>query len=305
LSKLHSARQRALHPHTLFRAFKYTIYCLLALNIYLFFQEEYLASIELFGEGISLSNLTEAFSATIDTAAWVVLLLIFELETAVIPDEKLQGRLKWILFGIKAVAFAFILWAFWGYVAKWLYLAEPVPFSVEDVCSLIGSGFSWISDLDQYPPLDVASCLALQGQPLVQIDGTQIIGSVDSVQAIHRLALVDVVNAADWLVIVALLELEVLMQLRGLLTQHRLVIAKFTKGVLYGVLFLCAVYWGLLGDFLDFWDAFLWLVAFIFIEMNIFRWHEDVAEEEQEERLEEMREKAVAAKVETGAANVT
>jgi hypothetical protein len=286
LSKLHSARQRALHPHTLFRAFKYTIYCLLALNVYLFFQEEYLASIELFADGISLANLTEAFSATIDTAAWVVLLLIFELETAVIPDEKLQGRLKWTLFAIKAVAFCFILWAFWGYVAKWIYLAEAVPFNIEDVCSLIGGGYSFIDDLDQYPPLDVASCLGLQGQSLMQVAGTQIIGSADSVAAIHRLALVDVINAADWLVIVALLQLEVLMQLRDLLTQRRLLIAKLIKGVLYAVLFLCAVYWGLLGDFLDFWDAFLWLVAFIFIEMNIFRWHEDVAEEKLEEMLE-------------------
>lgn len=304
MSKLHSVRSRALHPHTLFRAFKYTIYCLLALNIYLFFAEEYLASIEVFGDGIGLANLTEAFSATIDTAAWVVLLLIFELETAVIPDEKLDAGLKWILFAIKAVAFGFILWAFWGYVAKWGYLAETVPFSVADVCSLIGGGYSWVDDLDQYPALDVASCLALQGQPLLQIAGTQIIGSVDAIRAIHQLALVDVINAVDWLVIVALLQLEVVLQLRGLLTQRRLVIAKFTKGILYGVLFLCAVYWGLLGDFLDFWDAFLWLVAFIFIEMNIFRWHEDVAEEQLEERLEEMLEESLEAKANTGVANV-
>ena len=28
-------------------------------------------------------------------------------------------------------------------------------------------------------------------------------------------------------------------------------------------------------------DAFLWLVAFIFIEMNIFKWHEEVEEAER------------------------
>jgi hypothetical protein len=33
---------------------------------------------------------------------------------------------------------------------------------------------------------------------------------------------------------------------------------------------VAAVYWWLEGDFLDFWDAFLWLFAFIFIEMNVF-----------------------------------
>ena len=42
--------------------------------------------------------------------------------------------------------------------------------------------------------------------------------------------------------------------------------------VLYSILFLAAVYWGVKGDFVDFWDAFLWLVAFVFIEMNVFEW---------------------------------
>lgn len=285
MSKVHSERLRALHPHTLFRVFKYTIYCLLAFNIYLFFSEEYLASIEVFGGSLGWGQVIEAFSATIDTAAWVVLLLLFELETAVIPDEKLEGWLKWALLAIKALAYAFIVWAFWGYVSKWGYLSQTVNFSVDDVCSLVGQGFSWVDDLDQYPALDGASCSALQGQTLWQIAGTKIIGTVDAVKAIQNLAIIDIINAADWLIIVALLELEVLLQLRDLLNRRRMFIAKVTKGVLYTVLFFCAVYWGVLGDFLDFWDAFLWLVAFIFIEMNIFQWHEEIEEEKLEEEL--------------------
>jgi len=283
LSKLHTEQARRLHPHTIFRAFKYTIYCLLALNVYLFFSEEYIASIEVFGDSLSLSHLTEAFSATIDTAAWVVLLLIFELETAVIPDEKLEGGLNWVLFVLKAVAYGFIVWAFWGYAGKWGYLGHTQPFSVDDVCSLVGQGFSWVDDLDQYPALDAASCAALQAQALWQISGTQIIGTVDAIKAIQNLALVDIINAADWLIIVVLLEAEVFLQLRDLLNKRRLFIFKFTKGMLYAVLFFCAIYWGFLGDLLDFWDAFLWLVAFIFIELNIFQWHEEIEEEKLEE----------------------
>jgi hypothetical protein len=51
------------------------------------------------------------------------------------------------------------------------------------------------------------------------------------------------------------------------------------KVALYSILFLCAVYWGIKGDFVDFWDAFLWLLAFFFIEMNVVEWR---AEEQQE-----------------------
>ena len=261
----------------LFRAFKYTIYCLLALNIYLFFQEEFLSAREVFGGAIGWGQLSEAFSATIDTAAWVMLLLLFELETAVIPDEKLRGGLKWVLLAVRAFSYAFILWAFYGYAAKFGYLVQAVPFTADDLCSLVGAGFTWVEDLDQYPPLDAAACVALGGQELLRIEGTQIIGTANAMHAIRNLALVDIVNAADWLVIVALLEIEVLLQLRGLLTGRRLVAAKVTKGVLYAILFVCAIYWGILGDFLDFWDAFLWLVAFIFIELNIFEWHGETA----------------------------
>jgi hypothetical protein len=54
-------------------------------------------------------------------------------------------------------------------------------------------------------------------------------------------------------------------------------INKFFKFGVYGVLFLAAAYWGYAGDFLDFWDAFLWLFAFIFIELNVFDWQQETA----------------------------
>ena len=76
----------------------------------------------------------------------------------------------------------------------------------------MNAGFSYLADLDEYPPLDAAACSALQGQALHQLAGPTIIGSA-------------------------------------------------------------AAYRGVKGDFLDFWDAFLWLVAFIFIEMNVSQWH--------------------------------
>ncbi|HLF31748.1 MAG TPA: hypothetical protein VI566_12055 [Xanthomonadales bacterium] len=295
MSKVHSAGIRALHPHTVFRAFKYLIYCLLVLNALLFFQEDYLASREVFGNQLTWSNLVEGYSATIDTIAWVALLLLFELETAVIPDEKLQGGLKWLLMAVRVGSYSFILWAFYGYLTKYGVVADNLPFTVDDVCSLVGSGFTWVQDLDQYPAIDQASCRALQGQPLLQISGTQIIGTVQAVEAARNLTLVDIVNAADWLVIVVMLEVEVYLQLRELLSDRMLLIIKLTKGLLYSILLVCAIYWGLLGDFLDFWDAFLWLVAFVFIEMNIFQWHEAIEEERAEEEHAEEQEEGGAA----------
>lgn len=57
-----------------YRIFKYLIYCLLASNIFLFFYEEYLDSLELYGTWFPGWNIIEAYSSTIDTLSWVVLL---------------------------------------------------------------------------------------------------------------------------------------------------------------------------------------------------------------------------------------
>jgi hypothetical protein len=86
----------------------------------------------------------------------------------------------------------------------------------------VDSGFTWVQDLDQYPPLDAAACSALQGQVLQQISGTEIIGTEDAVRAARNLAIIDIINAADWLVIVALLEVEVYLQVKGLLSDRSL-----------------------------------------------------------------------------------
>jgi hypothetical protein len=96
-----------------------------------------------------------------------------------------------------------------------------------------------------------------------------------------RLAVIDIVNAATWLVIVVLLEVEVFLQSKDRLTNSMMIGGKYIKGFFYVLLFVCAAYWGFKGSFLDFWDAFLWLVAFIFIELNIFQWHGETEEERE------------------------
>ncbi|MDH3788487.1 MAG: hypothetical protein OES53_07985 [Xanthomonadales bacterium] len=270
-----------LHPHRVFTVFKWMVYILLAWNAVQFFQEDLAASAETFGNTITWRNLVEAYSATIDTAAWVVLLLIFEFETAIIPDDKLKGRLNWFLLTVKSLCYFFIVYAFYGYISKYLVITDLASFSMADVCSLVGTDWNYVASLDDYPPIDTAACATLQGQDLLQVSGTEIIGTREALDSAWGLAVIDIINAGTWLVIVALLQLEVMLQLGDRLTDRMLSIAKYLKGILYLILFLAAAYWGVEGTFLDFWDAFLWLVAFIFIELNIFQWHEEVEEEKE------------------------
>ena len=71
----------------IFKIFKYTVYFLLFLNIFYWLREDYLASLQLYPNGVSLEQFPIAFSAFVDTVAWVLLLLMLELETDIISDE--------------------------------------------------------------------------------------------------------------------------------------------------------------------------------------------------------------------------
>jgi hypothetical protein len=281
-----------LHPRRAFTLFKYTIYVLLAVNAYLFFQEDLAAGAEMFNHVLTWSNVVAVFTASTDTTAWLILLLLFELETAVISDEKLQGGLKWVLMGVRVFCYFFIVSAFFGYVGKYGMITNLASIQIADVCSLVGGEWNYVVNLDDYPPIDAESCLLLQGQQLLLVSGTDIIGTQSALDSARGLAIIDVINSGTWLIIVVLLEAEVFMQLRDLLTGAILKINKYLKGFFYGLLLVCAIYWGFEGSFLDFWDAFLWLVAFIFIELNIFQWHEET--EEVAEAAEAAQNKAIS-----------
>jgi hypothetical protein len=256
-----------------FQRLKYTVYALLMLNTWLFLQEELSTLNRLFIDGFDKDLLFQAFSATIDTAAWVILLLVFELQTFILPDDAMRGKLKWSLHGLSALCYLAIISACWGYVSEMLYYYEVAPLSISDACSLAGQEWSILMDLDDFVDVTPETCSLLQGE-LWQVGSGAVVTDLDKLESTQWLAWVDVINAATWILVVLVLEADVQLQLRGAYIRRALLASKISKVLLYGILFLAAVYWGFEGDFLDFWDAFLWLFAFFFIEQNLFVWQQ-------------------------------
>jgi len=271
--------------YIVYQVFKYLVYAVLCYNLYIFYVDDFSASAQTFSEGVSLGNVVLAFSATIDTAAWILLLVVFELETFIVSDENIKGIVKWLMFAAKAICYFFIIYACYGYIDKLIVLSDYSVFKPTDVCNLIGSNFTSILTLDDYAPITKDVCQSLSNSSLIQINGTNIIGTPDALQEIQNLAWVDVINSIDWLLIVIILEIDVYLQLKGELTGRARRLSKFIKSALYSVLFINAIYWGFNGEAVDFWDAFLWIVAFFFIEMNIFEWHADTQENQAPESL--------------------
>ncbi len=262
----------------LFKAAKYVVYLLLCFNIYLFLQEEMAALSFTFADGIEPGQIIQAFSATIDTAAWVVLLLMFELETAVLDDRKIHGLVKWGMHGLRGFCCIALLYAFTGYYRELATLYHLTPLSVVDACSLVGADYSLMVGLDEYLPLDAVNCAAL-GEQVYTVAHFNILVDSETLGSAQTLAWVDFINAADWILVVVVLEVEVRLQLRGNLSDQVMNATRIIKLMIYAVLFACAGYWGYAGDFLDFWDASLWLFAFIFIELNVFEWQFETDQE--------------------------
>jgi hypothetical protein len=245
----------------IFQLFKYSVYALLTLNIYLFFVEEWAASPHRFGDGLAIADIIEAYAATIDTAAWVVLLLMFELETYVLDERHFTKRVTWTLHGLRAICYVFIVYAAYGYLIKLIFVYGSAPLvnvSDEILTAANCATFSTANVFLQYPGI------------FAVVDEA---GLTD----IIRLAWVDVINSEVWLLVVLVLEIDVRLQERHKLEGLALRLSNFAKYILYSLLFLAALYWGIKGDFVDFWDAFLWLVAFIFIELNVFEWRQEDA----------------------------
>lgn len=262
--------------YQIFTMVKYITYALLSLNVYLFLQEELAALDYTYAGAIEPGQIIQSFAATIDTAAWVVLLLLFELETSVLDDSKLHGGIKWLLHGIRGLCYIAVGYAFSGYYAELVTLYDLVPLSGVDACSLLGQNFSMLTDIDEYMPLDGANC-ATMGSELFRLNGFDIIVDTETLQGVQYLAWIDVLNSSVWIGVVIVLEIEVRLQLRGHLTGRIMAVNKFVKLVLYGLLFFAAAYWGYAGDFIDYWDASLWLFAFIFIELNVFEWQAETS----------------------------
>jgi len=272
--------------YNLFRLFKYVIYILLSYNLVQFYYEDSTAALEFYKEGIALGDIIEAYSATIDTAAWIVLLFVFELETAILSDTRLKGWLGYWLTACKSICYAFILYSLYGYLLKFNLVTAVSPSSISDSCTLLNQGWTFIDSLNEYFVIDQKNCSDLNGTAFFQIDNTQILAHKEQIQLVYNLSAADVINAATWVLVVIMLQVEVILQLRNTLSQRILFINKWIKSVLYLILFFAAVYWGVDGSFLDFWDAFLWLLAFVFIDLNILNWHEEVNEDNKEKMQE-------------------
>jgi len=264
-----------------FTLFKYAIYAILVVNIGLFLFDDWNAARTAYGEDFGGMSLIGLFPSTIDTAAWVILLLLFELETWVISDATLKRKpVQYSLSIGRLLAGSVIVYSLYGY---WLIvlqsyaltpLADPAP-----ICEMAARGYQLVESLGEYSPIAADQCQQFgSGEWLVHHQQLAV-GPAESWQLAQRLAWLDVVNATVWVLVVIVLETDVWLQLRGRLEGVLMLLSRYIKALLYALLAVAVVAWVVMADWLSAWDAAIWLIAFVFIEMNILQWNAEISEQ--------------------------
>ncbi len=262
-----------------FTVFKYLVYAALVANVALFFKDDWEAASRVFRDGLPLTRIIEGFAPSIDTAAWVILLLLFELETCQLSGDVLNGPIGRIIRGLRALCYMVIVYALSGYLGKALGFGLYAPVDVPDACALAMKQFALLVELDEYQALNAGNCAGITGNLFINEQAGTLAEAGALVQAM-RLAWVDVVNSGTWLLILALLELDVRPGVKGWLPDWIAAASLRAKYLLYAVIAGAAVYWGVYGTFLDCWDAFLWITAFVFIERNVCEWKQQLETED-------------------------
>lgn len=260
-----------------YQSFKYAIYALLAVNTGHFLIENIAGSAFTHESGMTIGDVIVAYTDAIDTAVWLILLLLLELETFVIPDEKIKGWVDWTISVVTVFCYGMILYAFYGYAAT---LSVPMgfePYVGPDPCGLAGAGASFANALQDYEPLDAQNCAALAAGNAFYSESLNMFTTADNLSLTKRQAWLDVVNAGLWVIVVTIIELEVWLKSSKLFGTKFFYAYKSAKALIYAILIVDVFYWWHLGDPWAAWDAFLWLVAFFFIEMNVLTWQEENA----------------------------
>lgn len=251
-----------------FQIFKYSVFVILLGNLLFFFVEDVSAFFYL-GANASLADVAESFAVTIDCAAWVVLVVLFEIGTSARARDAYRGARKWSFGGLTAACYAVLVYAAYGYVADLVDLHKYRPIASESVCDLVEGDFGYLDPTYRPVPLSAENCAQFSGEPVYRSSKDQLIATHVNLMAIQKLSWVAVANAVAWLLLVLIFQIEISLKQLGELTKSRLTLFTGIKAFVYLVLTADAVYWTIYGAFIDSWDAWAWLVAFVLIELNL------------------------------------
>ena len=262
---------------------KWLVYTLVIINFGFYIRNDLVIAGHTLYSGSSLLEISRAFATTIDESAWIILLLLFELETYLLSDDPLSRAKTLLMQGIRLVCYislAHTLYAYGVYLAE-IYAALPVE-GVTNLCQLIGKDLSYASNL-VYSEINSSNCASLSSaNQFFYVDPPTffIVEDAAGLAIEKQLAWIDIFEAIIWLLILLSIEIAVWLQDRNIGQGLIFKTLSITKWCLYSLLWAAAGYWIYRGHYMFAWDEFVWIAGFVAIEMNIVEWRNEINDAE-------------------------
>jgi len=260
---------------------KWTVYLALTVNFIFYFVDDLQVHIATLPDNAPLPDILSTYSTSIDTVAWLGLVYLFELETHALPDEAFSKRVTWFLHATRVACYASIAYAAYGYTIETIenYDVERIE-GLHSICQIADRGtYLQINTID-YVEITSANCASLTDeQDFYRVVGETSVVPENVMHDTQWLGWIDVLNAIVWLVVVALIEVEVWLQSRDRYSSRWLSTVRRASTFFYLLLIADAVIWIVNGYVLWAWDAFLWIFGFWAIELNLAEWEMDRVKE--------------------------
>ena len=262
---------------------KWSVYALVIINFGFYIRNDWVIAGHTLYAGSSLLEVSRAFATTIDESAWIILLLLFELETYLLSDEPLSRAKTLLMQGVRVVCYislAHTLYAYGVYLTE-IYASVPVE-GVTNLCQLIEKDLSYAFNL-AYSDINSSNCASLSSaNQFFYVDPPTffIVEDAAGLAIEKELAWIDMFEAIIWLLILLSIEVAVWLQDRNIgqgIVFKGLGIAKLC---LYSLLWAAAGYWIYRGHYMFAWDEFVWIAGFVAIEMNIVEWRDEINDAE-------------------------
>ena len=262
---------------------KWTVYAGLFINFAFYLNDDLLAMRASLADSAGWAETAETFVTSIDTVAWLLLIVLLEFETYVLSEDAYTRWVEAVMMTLRVVCYLAIAAAGWFYTSTAIgyYTITPLE-GVESTCELAGGDNYLQTGVIEFEEITGDNCASMPpAEVLVRADVDESVLAPESLPGIRFLSWIDVVNAWVWILVVILIEVEIHLQWEDRFGSRLLRVVRAAKTASYLVLIGNGFVWIATGYPLYAWDAFLWIFGFWAIELNLAEW--------EQERLEELQ----------------
>ena len=217
--------------------------------------------------GTSLLSWGQTFYTTIDYTGWLLLVALFQLQKDSPESEKMKSGKVWALGSATLLGFLLLGLALYLNVLEVAYYDEYVLHPSDEVCMEQDEPRYFLNQEQMYQLVTPENCAALAAGSVLRHPVDSSLVEAGNRIAGKRLELVNVFNTAAWLALVFTFQFRLLIQRVRPHWDATLNWIDRAKAFFYLLLFASALYWFYGGTWVDAWDAFLWLFAFLTLEL--------------------------------------